>query len=75
MPTPPAQNELDQEAQAALAKTKLDVQLLNGWFTQSYVQPPRMDRHDAGFYVNPQGDQRFWINFCPAPTPLSEPAL
>lgn len=40
---------------------------LNGWFHQSYVQPPTIDKHDAGFYVNPQGDQRFWINFCPVP--------
>ena len=45
------------------------VERLNDWFHQSYVQPPKMDKHDASFYVNPQGDQRFWINFCPAPTP------
>jgi hypothetical protein len=51
------------------------VQALDGWFMQSYVQPPKMDKHDAGFYVNPQGDQRFWINFCPAPGlfPVSAP--
>ncbi len=45
------------------------VEALNGWFHQSYVQPPKMDKHDASFYVNPQGDQRFWINFCPPPSP------
>jgi hypothetical protein len=45
------------------------VERLNDWFHQSYVQPPKMDKHDASFYVNPQGDQRFWINFCPAPIP------
>lgn len=43
------------------------VEALNGWFHQSHVQPPTMDKHDAGFYVNPQGEQRFWINFCPVP--------
>lgn len=45
------------------------VEALNGWFHQSYVQPPQMDKHDASFYVNPQGKQRFWITFCPAPSP------
>jgi hypothetical protein len=48
------------------------VQFLNVWFSQSYVQPPKMDKHDAGFYVNPQRDQRFWINFCPVPSPITE---
>jgi hypothetical protein len=50
------------------------VKALNGWFTQSYVQPPKMDKHDAGFYVNPQQDQRFWITFCPGPNPISSSA-
>lgn len=43
------------------------VSLLNGWFVDSDVQPPKMDKHDASFYVNPQGDQRFWVTFCPVP--------
>jgi hypothetical protein len=40
---------------------------LNGWFHGSDVNPPKMDKHDAGFYVNPQGEERFWITFCPVP--------
>jgi hypothetical protein len=43
------------------------VDLLNGWFSQTSVQPPRMDKHDAGFYVSPPGNELFWINFCPVP--------
>jgi hypothetical protein len=45
------------------------VSLLDGWFSQANVQRPQMDKHDAGFDVNPQGEQRFWINFCPFPRP------
>ena len=47
---------------------------LNGWFHGSDVNPPKMDKHDAGFYVNPQGEERFWINFCPAPSLTVKPA-
>jgi hypothetical protein len=43
---------------------------LNDWFyLQQDIQPGwAWDKHDAGFDVNPQGDQRFWITFCPAPS-------
>jgi hypothetical protein len=43
---------------------------LNDWFSlQQDIQPGwAWDKHDAGFYVNPQGSQRFWIRFCPAPS-------
>lgn len=46
------------------------VAALNDWFNyQQDLQPLQAwDKHDAGFYVNPQGDQRFWITFCPAST-------
>jgi hypothetical protein len=59
----------EDNGHAKAAKMITDiVERLNDWFHQSYVQPPKMDKHDASFYVNPQGDQRFWINFCPAPS-------
>jgi len=47
------------------------VDCLNDWFKQSFVQPPGMDKHDAGFYVNPQGG-RFWVTFCPVVKPEIE---
>ncbi|WP_266180342.1 hypothetical protein [Dyella humicola] len=50
------------------------VSALDGWFKQTFVQRPGMDKHDAGFYVNPEGDQRFWITFCPVPRLASEVA-
>jgi hypothetical protein len=62
----------EDTAHAKAAKMISDiVEKLNDWFHQAYVQPPKMDKHDASFYVNPQGDQRFWINFCPGPSSTS----
>jgi hypothetical protein len=43
------------------------VEALNGWFHGSAFRPPKADKHDAGFYRNPQGEERFWITFCPVP--------
>ena len=65
---------IEQKSQAK-ATTMVDdiVAALNGWFHQAYVQPPKMDKHDAGFYVNPQGSQRFWTTFCPVPTMTNAP--
>jgi len=58
----------EDTARAKAAKMISDiVEKLDDWFHQANVQPPKMDKHDASFYVNPQGDQRFWINFCPVP--------
>jgi len=58
----------EDKAHASAAKMINDiVEVLNGWFRRPEVLPPKMDKHDAGFYVNPQGSQRFWINFCPVP--------
>jgi hypothetical protein len=51
------------------------VDLLNGLsdFLWPDLRPPKMDKHDASFYVNPQGNQLFWVNFCPVPRIVSSP--
>jgi hypothetical protein len=73
---PIAISNAEEKARAKATKMISNiVHTLNGWFHQSHVQPPKMDKHDAGFYVNPQGERRFWINFCPVPDiiTVSEP--
>jgi len=45
---------------------------LNDWFKEPFIQPPRMDKHDAGFYATPQGEGRFWVTFCPVFKPEIE---
>lgn len=71
----------EDDAQGKSKRTGTDmingiVAALNDWFIyQQDLQPAQAwDKHDAGFYVNPEGDQRFWITFCPAPQPMDVPA-
>lgn len=62
----------DAEAKAYAKATKLVgevVEGLDGWFRYPEVQPPWMDKHDASFHVNSEGEEIFWIRFCPAPVP------
>ena len=47
------------------------VDQLNTWFKVPQIH--NLDRHDAGFYVNPERDELFWVTFCPPLRPVVEP--
>jgi hypothetical protein len=68
----------DIEGKAYASATNMINEIVDGLtslsgFLWPDVQPPKFDKHDASFYVNPQGSQRFWITFCPVPTIASKP--
>jgi hypothetical protein len=59
----------DKGGAAVVAAINAIVDALNEWFDLiPNVQPPLMDKHNAGFEADPEGDSLFFINFCPAPS-------
>jgi hypothetical protein len=63
-----AEDKAHRQAQSMIDQI---VDLLNGWFRVPAVHG--LDKHDAGFYVNPSREQLFWVTFCPPLEPVIGP--